>query len=391
MVGEATAYVQSLGLKAVAAVVRRLTNSPVTRGALVAISLEHWEYETLGTAIALILFSPNLIIWAIIKLFRKQVRHSLLIIFSSFASLAIGGYLMEAELDQDAPADAYTRRVETPSASVASASASETTPTATATQQPPNEPAWKAAGFPSFRAAALAKKELGVKSFEAIKLRDNDDAIARWCDMSARMFALSRQRDAELEANPGEQARRDIFGKYDALQRELQVNLASQLGIAEWELNNLSMNAAWATHCRAQNRSWGTITPKIAAATSRSDAKEALKALRAFYKMNLERSASPYFDNSRYGAVSCKRKNVDDQHLVGCILQSFSTPSTWDVFVVGRLQNGQLAVAPIDGLASSHITSVGDLKSFQAPNAPRARLAEFAGQIDQSAVAALFD
>ncbi|AXT41569.1 hypothetical protein D1821_03780 [Phaeobacter inhibens] len=391
MVGEATAYVQSLGLKAVAAVVRRLTNSPVTRGALVAISLEHWEYETLGTAIALILFSPILIIWAIIKLFRKQVRHSLLIIFGSFTSLVIGGYLMEAELDQDTRADAYARRVEAPSAAVASASASEATVTATAPQQPTNEPAWKAAGFPSFRAAALAKKELGVKSFEAIQLRDNNDAIARWCDMSSRMFALSRQRDAEMVANPGEQARRDIFGKYDALQRELQVNLASQLGIAEWELNNLSMNAAWATHCHAKNRSWGTITPKLAAATSRSDAKEALKALRAFYKISLERGASPYFDNNRFAAVTCRHDTVDDLHLVGCILQSFSNPSTWDVFVVGRLQNGQLALAPINGLTSSHITSAGDLKSFQVPNAPRARLAEFARQIDQSAVDALFD
>ncbi len=32
MVGEAAAYVQSLGLKAVAAVYGRLTNSPITRG-----------------------------------------------------------------------------------------------------------------------------------------------------------------------------------------------------------------------------------------------------------------------------------------------------------------------------------------------------------------------
>ncbi|MBQ4824317.1 hypothetical protein J4729_07095, partial [Leisingera sp. HS039] len=216
-------------------------------------------------------------------------------------------------------------------------------------------------------------------------------AIAQWCDMSTQVFALSRQRDAEMEANPGEQARRDILGKYDTLQRKLQVNLASQLGIAEWELNNLSMNAAWATHCRTKNKGWGVITPELAAATPRSDAKEALKALRAFYKMNLERGTSPYFDNKRYGAVSCRRENVDDQHLVGCILQSFSNPSTWDVFVVGKLQNGQLALAPINGLTSSHITSVGDLKSFQAPGAPRAHLAEFTGQIDHAAIHKLFD
>lgn len=36
MVGEAAAYVQSLGLKAVAVVFVRLTNSPVTRAFLVA-------------------------------------------------------------------------------------------------------------------------------------------------------------------------------------------------------------------------------------------------------------------------------------------------------------------------------------------------------------------
>ncbi|WP_282096709.1 hypothetical protein [Epibacterium ulvae] len=297
---------------------------------------------------------------------------------------------MEAELEQDAPTDAYTRRLETPSAAVASASASET-PTATTAQQPPNEPAWKTAGFSSFRAAAHAKNELGVKSFEALQLRDNEDAITRWCDMSAQVFALSRQRDTEMEANPGEQARRDIFGKYDVLQRDLQVDLASHLGIAEWELNNLSMNAAWATHCRSKNKGWGTLTPTLAAVTSRSDVKEALKALRAFYKISLERNASPYFDNTRFAAVTCRHNTVDDLHLVGCILQSFSNPSTWDMFVVGRLQNGQLALAPINGLTSSHITSAGDFKSLQTPGAPRAYLAEFAGQIDYATVSKLFD
>ncbi|UWR75803.1 hypothetical protein K4L04_15330 [Phaeobacter inhibens] len=238
--------------------------------------------------------------------------------------------------------------------------------------------------------AATAPGSDGPTATTASQLRNNAEAIGQWCEMKAAQRALSHQRDAELDTNPSEEARKEITGRYDALQRELTVNLASQLGIKEWELNKLSMNAPWATYCRARSKGWAVVTQELAAGASRSDAKEALAALKAFYEMNLKGSRSPYFDNSRYAAVTCRRKAVDDQHLVGCILQSFSTPSSWDVFVVGRLQNGQLAVAPIDGLASSHITSVGDLKSFQAPNAPRVRLAEFAGQVDQSAVDALF-
>ncbi|MBQ4808092.1 hypothetical protein J4717_11495 [Phaeobacter sp. HS012] len=239
--------------------------------------------------------------------------------------------------------------------------------------------------------AATAPSSDGQAITTASQLRNNAEAIARWCEMKAAQRTLSQQRDAELDANLGEKARKEITGRYDALQRDLTVNLASQLGIKEWELNKLSMSAPWPTYCRANSKGWAVVAPELAAATSRSDAKEALAALRGFYEMNLKGNRSSYFDNSRYAAVTCRRKAVDGLHLVGCILQSFSNPSSWDVFVVGRLQNGQLAVAPIDGEASDHITSVGDLKSFQAPYAPEARLAEFAGQVDQSAVDELFD
>jgi len=380
MVGEATAYVQSLGLKAVAAVVRRLTNSPVTRGALVAISLKHWEYDTLGTAIALILFSPILIIWAIIKLFRKQVRHSLLIIFGCFASLVTGSYLMEAELEQDAPADANARRLETPSAAVAFASASET-PTATTAQQRPNEPAWEVAGFPSKQVAEQAAA-LGWKSYATYRLRNNGDAIALWCEMDTTQRALSHQRDAELDANPGEDARNEITGRYETIKRELTVNLASQLGIKEWELNKLSMNAPWPTYCRAKNKGWAVVTPELAAGTSRADAKEAREALYYFYLGNLSAGTSPFFDNNRYSSVNCKWENVGDMRVVGCKLQSFSAISDWDLFTVARLKNGRLAVAPMNGDTSTHITSLGDLNYVQIADFPRAYLAEFAGEVD---------
>ncbi|MEY8832849.1 hypothetical protein AB9K29_06845 [Phaeobacter italicus] len=248
-----------------------------------------------------------------------------------------------------------------------------------------------ASGRMETASAATAPGSDGPTATTASQLRNNAEAIGQWCEMKAAQRALSHQRDAELDTSSGEEVRKEITGRYDALQRELTTNLASQLGIKEWELNKLSMSAPWPAYCRAKSKGWTVVTPELAATTSQSDAKEALAALRGYYDMNLKGNRSSYFDSSRYAAVTCRRKAVDGLHLVGCILQSFSNPSSWDVFVVGRLQNGQLAVAPIDGLASSHITSVGDLNSFQAPNAPRARLAEFAGQIDQSAVAALFD
>lgn len=343
------------------------------------------------TAIAVV---SSFSIWVgLIMLFIKSRRKkgARIVVVSLFNIVVLGGAGAALQAKYGTDPDARLTAKQTTSAGAPITTSARTSPTTDAPAQSTNEPAWKVAGFPSFRAAAQAQNVFGVKSFEAYQLRNNAEAIGQWCEMKAAQRALSHQRDAELDTSSGEEVRKEITGRYDALQRELTTNLASQLGIKEWELNKLSMNAPWPTYCRAKSKGWTVVTPELAATTSQSDAKEALAALRGYYDMNLKGNRSSYFDSSRYAAVTCRRKAVDGLHLVGCILQSFSNPSSWDVFVVGRLQNGQLAVAPIDGLASSHITSVGDLNSFQAPNAPRARLAEFAGQIDQSAVAALFD
>jgi hypothetical protein len=344
--------------------------------------------------LAVIAVASSFSIWVgLVMLFFKSRRKNgaRIAVVSLFNIVVLGGVgaALQAKYGTDPDAGLTATQTTDPEAPIIASA--ETTSTTTAPAQSTNEPAWKVAGFPSFRAAAQAKNVFGVKSFEAYQLRNNAEAIGQWCEMKAAQRTLSHQRDAELDTSSDEEGRKEITGRYDALQRELTKSLASQLGIKEWELKKLTMNAPWPTYCRAKSKGWAVVTPELAAATTQSDAKEALAALRGYYDMNLKGNSSPYFDNSRYAAVTCRRKAVDDLHLVGCILQSFSNPSSWDVFVVGRLQNGQLAVAPIDGLASSHITSVGDLKSFQAPNAPKARLAEFAGQINQSAVDELFD
>ncbi|MFV1892759.1 hypothetical protein VWX35_16620, partial [Phaeobacter sp. A36a-5a] len=114
-------------------------------------------------------------------------------------------------------------------------------------------------------ATAPAPVSDGPAVTTASQLRNNAEAIGQWCEMKAAQRALSHQRDAELDTNPSQEARKEITGRYDALQRELTVNLASQLGIKEWELNKLSMNAPWATYCRARSKGWAVVTPELAA------------------------------------------------------------------------------------------------------------------------------
>ncbi|UWR64821.1 hypothetical protein K4L02_00855 [Phaeobacter inhibens] len=344
--------------------------------------------------IAVIAVASSFTIWAgLIMLFFKSRRKkgARIAVVSLFNIVVLGG--TGAVLQAKYGTDTYTDFAETQTATPAAHStrtASGTVNAATAPQQPTNEPAWKAAGFPTAQAADKAKA-LGVKSYAAYRLYNDGDAIAQYCAWSYKNFALSRQRDIDLEANPGEEARNEIFGKYDALQRELQANLASLLGIKEWELNALAMNAQWAAHCRAKNQGWGVITPNLAASASRSDAKEAREALYYFYLGNLSAGASSFFDNDRYSSVNCKWENVGDKRVVGCKLQSFSAISDWDLFTVARLQDGRLAVAPMNGITSSHITNLEDLNYVQVTGFPRAYLAEFAGDVDFSALREQFN
>jgi len=334
------------------------------------------------TAIAVV---SSFSIWVgLIMLFIKSRRKkgARIVVVSLFNIVVLGGAGAALQAKYGTDPDARLTAKQTTSAGAPITTSARTSPTTDAPAQSTNEPAWKVAGFPSSRAAAQAQNVFGVKSFEAYQLRNNAEAIGQWCEMKAAQRTLSHQRDAELDTNPSEEARKEITERYGTLQQELQMNLASQLGIKEWELNKLSMNAPWPTYCRAKSKGWAVVTPELAAETSRSDAKEAREALYYFYLGNLSAGTSPFFDNDRYSSVNCKWENVGDMRVVGCKLQSFSAISDWDLFTVARLKNGRLLVAPMDGQTSTHITSLGDLNYVQVADFPRAYLAEFAGEVD---------
>ncbi|MFV1530357.1 MULTISPECIES: hypothetical protein [unclassified Phaeobacter] len=334
--------------------------------------------------LAVIAVASSFSIWAgLVMLFFKSRRKkgARIAAISLFNIVVLGGAGAVLQEKYGTAPDASLTATQTTGSEASIIASAATTSTTTTPAQSTNAPAWKVAGFPSQKVAEQAAA-LGWKSYSTYRLRNNGDAIALWCEMDTTQRALSHQRDAELNANPGEEARKEITGRYDALQRDLTANLASQLGIKEWELNKLSMNAPWPTYCRAKSKGWAVVTPELAAGTSRADAKEAREALYYFYLGNLSAGTSPFFDNDRYSSVNCKWENVGDMRVVGCKLQSFSAISDWDLFTVARLKNGRLVVAPMDGQTSTHITSLGDLNYVQVADFPRAYLAEFAGEVD---------
>lgn len=256
------------------------------------------------------------------------------------------------------------------------------------------------AGFPDM-ATKNAAKALGLKSYAAYQLRNDKAAIQRYCDWSDKAYPLARQRDSEYDANPNEDARAKIYQKYEALQQQLLTATVAPLGIEEWEFTQLSINAHWDFYCRAQKRNWVVITKEMARAASRSDAKEAVKSLNGFYLENLNNGTSHFFDNNRFSSVRCTWENYNGMRFVGCKLQSFSYVSDWDIFVVARLADGRLAVSPINGKTSQHVTSSGKSKHLNriaqartyldGYGEPRTYLAEYAGLIDIQAVRQLFE
>jgi hypothetical protein len=255
------------------------------------------------------------------------------------------------------------------------------------------------AGFPDLRTKVAAEKA-GITRYEAYRLLSNEDAIARYCAYTARSFSMEKAKQSELDATADKDTQNEVWDKYEAIQRQLLDKLNTDLGLVEFEYINLSNAGDWNWHCRAAERGWALITQEQAKATSRSDAKEAVQALNGFYLENLNQGTSHFFDNDRFSSVHCTWENFDGMRFAGCKLQSFSYVSEYDVFVVGRLADGRLAVSPINGKTLQHITSSGKSERLnqvaqsrtylEGLGEPRTYLAEHTGQIDISAVVDLF-
>jgi len=255
------------------------------------------------------------------------------------------------------------------------------------------------AGFPDLKTKEAADKA-GITRYEAYRLLTNAQAISRYCAYAVKSLGMDQAKHTEMDATSDEAALSKIGDKYEAIQRQLLDKFNNDLELVDFEYVNLSTAGHWDWHCRAAERGWALITQEQAKAASRSDAKEAVQSLNGFYLESLNQGTSHFFDNNRFSSVHCTWESFGGMRFAGCKLQSFSYVSDYDVFVVGRLADGRLAVSPINGKTSQHVTSSGKSERLnqiaqsriylEGLGEPRTYLAEYAGQIDINAVIDLF-
>lgn len=254
-------------------------------------------------------------------------------------------------------------------------------------------------GFPDQETLSTAKS-LGINRYEAYKLLKDETVITRYCAYSAQANILEQDKHSQMDAVQSEDAKNAIWDKYEKLQKQLIDSLNNDTGMVGLEYVQASIAGHWPFYCRAAEDNWSVITEEQAKAATRSDAKEAKDALNAFYLLNLNEEASPFFSKQRYSAVSCDWENHNDMRFVGCQLVSLNYKSNWQMFLVGRLDNGKLAVNPINGDTSGKLDVTqarfydevsGKHIFIQAYEQPRAYLAKYAGaRIDIKAVRDLF-
>lgn len=374
MAGEAAAYVQSLGLKAVAAVYGRLTNSPVTRGIpLVTTSFKTGSFEMKDLLFLIGFLSLVAIpVGLIMLLFKKQRKRGLKTLAGAVLAFAV--YAVGLSQYQDKNSEVAQKESERQRSDLE--------------------------GFPDAESRSAAHV-MGLKTYNAYSKRADKNAIQQYCEWVDKAFELSKQRGVEFDENNSESSREKIYEKFELLQAELLTKTSSALSMENWEFSQLANTAHWDFHCRAYEKGWKVITLVEAQAANRSDAKEASDSLTAFYLQNLNDGTSYFFDPSRYSAAHCHWDNFDEMRFVGCQLRSFSGSSGWDVFLVARSNDGKLLIAPVSGKARQHLTSSGKSENLdsvaknrtyvEAYGEPRSYLAEYAGMINVGELLAVFD
>jgi hypothetical protein len=374
MAGEAAAHVQSLGLKAVAAVYGRLTNSPVTRGIpLVTTSSIIGSFEMKDLLFLIGFLSLVAIpVGSLMLLFKKQRKRGLKTLAG--AVLAFVVYAVGLSQYKDKNAEVASKG--------------------------PEKQRFDLQDFPDAETHSAAHV-MGLKTYKAYSQRADENAVRKYCAWVDQSFDLSKQREIEFEANNSESYREKIYEKFELLQTELLSKTSSSLGIKNWEFIQLANTAYWDFHCRAYEKGWSVITSEQALAANRSDAKEASNSLTAFYLQNLNDGTSYFFDPSRYSAAHCHWENFGEMRFVGCQLRSFSGSSGWDVFLVARSNDGKLLIAPVSGKARQHLTRSGKSEKMdsvarnrtyvEAYGEPRSYLSDYAGLIDTGELQAVFD
>jgi len=256
------------------------------------------------------------------------------------------------------------------------------------------------AGFPDEQTQQAAKN-IGITRYEAYKLISNERAITRYCAYKTQAVIFEQDKHSRMDRQTTEAAKNKIWEEYEALQQKLIDNLNNDLALVDFEYVKVSQAGHWDTHCRAREDNWSVLTEQQAKAATRSDAKEAQKALNAFYLYNLNNQTTPFFNQNQYSAVDCTWGNHNGMRFAACKLHSLSYKSNWQMFLVGRIEGGRLAVYPINGDTSGKLNNTQARfhdESFEkrifikAYEEPHAYVARYAGtRIDTNAVRRLFD
>lgn len=256
------------------------------------------------------------------------------------------------------------------------------------------------AGFPDHQTQSAAKAA-GIARYEAYRLINNNKAITRYCAYKTQAVIFEQDKHSRMDRQTTEAAKNKVWEEYEALQQKLINKLNTDLDLVDFEFLHVSLAGHWDTYCRANEDNWSVLTQTQAKAVTRSDAKEAQRALNAFYLYNLNNQTTPFFDQRKFSAVDCTWDNYTDMRFVACKLHSLSYKSKWQMFLVGRIDGGRLAVYPINGDTSGKMNNTQArfhdenfykrifIKAYEEPHA---YLARYAGpRIDINAVRKLFE
>lgn len=213
-------------------------------------------------------------------------------------------------------------------------------------------------GFPD-RQTLQQAKALGIQRYEAYQLLNDEAAIARYCDYEATSYGIETAKHSAMDAAKSNAQESEIWDEYERQQTDLIAEVNSELGLIDYEFSTLSNAGYWNGHCRAQERGWEVLTLAQAKSASRNDASKAREATEAFYAYALSNQISHFFNRDQYNTMSCTWKGYEDFKIVGCRLEAVDTKSDWDLYAVGRLSNGELAVAPLVGTTDQHISQSG--------------------------------
>ena len=293
-------YNRALGLKAVAVVSWRLTNSPVTSAKLVAALLRRSE-----------------LLFRII--FEARPNKSSTFLYCRKLCLSLCGLLIAL----------YT--------SIGTADLA------------------LADGFPDDVTKKYAVS-LGIHRYEAYRQIFNIDTIRAFCEVNQTVTALEQAKYNAIDAGADEE---QITAITNIKQEDLLAAFSRKHGLIDFEYATLSVAGYWPTYCDAFKRGWGVFGVHSVARVDGSNSRDAERVIESIFVNELQNhSASAFFNPAGRSAVLCKRETVNEKWYVGCRLQSMTGLSDWRVYLIAKSSDGRLFFNPVNGPSISLMSKV---------------------------------